>query len=538
MLQVERAGKPPAGLDAAAGPRAGSAPARRYRPAHDSIVDAVGNTPCVRLHNLERKEGLQCELWAKCEYLNPGGSVKDRIGAQMVLDAEAQGRIKPGDTLIEPTSGNTGIGLALAAAVKGYRCIICMPEKMSKEKADVLRALGAEIIRTPTEAAWDAPESHISVAKRLEKEIPNAHILDQYGNSSNPMAHYKNTAEEILEALGGRVDMLVAGAGTGGTITGLAKRLKEACPAVRIVGADPKGSILAQPASLNKEEDNKPYLVEGIGYDFVPDVLDRGLVDEWHKTVDSDSFAIARRLIREEGLLCGGSSGSAMSVALQAAKKLGPGQRCVVILPDSIRNYMTKHLSDEWMIEQGFGNLINLDQSDMIPDAQASGWWNSSVGDLPLPTPCTVTPDMSCEAVVKLLREEGFDQLPIVDEKGEIHGVVTESNMLFKLARVAGKDLKTMPVAQVAFKKFKEVGLSTKLWELSRILDRQPFVLVTASQRVFTGHNESQERRLVLSVLTRIDLINHIMTQLPNGDGHTISLTRTASYPEMTPEKV
>ena len=314
-------------------------PRPRQRPGADEDAGAAR-----RLRNIERAEGLECELWAKCEFLNPGGSVKDRIGVQMVLDAEQSGRLNAGDTLIEPTSGNTGIGLALAAAVRGYRCIICMPEKMSKEKADVLRALGAEIIRTPTEAASDAPESHISVARRLNAEIPNSHILDQYTNPSNPLAHYFGTAEEILEALDGRVDMVVAGAGTGGTITGIAKKLRERCPGVIVVGCDPKGSILAQPAALNRPEDDKPYLVEGIGYDFIPDVLDRGVVDEWHKTVDEDSFKMARRLIREEGLLCGGSSGSAMSVAVQAAKRLKPGQKCAVVLADSIRNYMTKHL--------------------------------------------------------------------------------------------------------------------------------------------------------------------------------------------------
>ena len=290
---------------------------------------------------------------AKLESSNPGGSVKDRIGLRMVEDAERSGRIKPGDTLIEPTSGNTGIGLALAAALKGYRMIITLPEKMSQEKVDVLKALGAEIIRTPTEAAFDSPESHIGVAKRLNVEIPNSHILDQYGNPSNPLAHYDGTGEEIWEACEGKVDMVVMSAGTGGTLTGVARRLKERNPDVIVVGVDPKGSILAEPDSLNDERRLQSYAVEGIGYDFVPVVCDRAIVDVWVKTEDAASLGMARRLIREEGLLCGGSSGATMAGALQAVRELGladdPSKRVVVLLADSIRNYMTKHLNDAWM---------------------------------------------------------------------------------------------------------------------------------------------------------------------------------------------
>lgn len=260
----------------------------------------------------------------------------------MVEDAMASGRIKPGDTLIEPTSGNTGIGLALAAAIYGFRMIITLPEKMSQEKVDVLKALGAEIIRTPTEAAWDSPESHIGVALKLNKEIPNSHILDQYSNPSNPLAHYDQTAEEILESCDGQVDMVVIGAGTGGTITGIGTKIKEKCPTCQIVGVDPIGSILAVPDTLNDENRLKPYQVEGIGYDFIPEVLHRDIVDRWIKMGDKDSFVMARRLIREEGLLCGGSSGTAVAAALIAAKDLKKGQKCVVVLPDSTRNYMTK----------------------------------------------------------------------------------------------------------------------------------------------------------------------------------------------------
>lgn len=312
---------------------------------YNNILEAIGHTPLVKMNRVTKE--LACNVYAKCEFLNPGGSVKDRIGYNMVLQAEKQGRIKPGDVLIEPTSGNTGIGIALAGAVRGYRVIITLPMKMSHEKQVTLEALGAEIIRTPTEAPSHSPESHIGVALRLQKEIPNAHILDQYANPANPDAHYHGTAEEMLADLK-QIDMAVMTAGTGGTITGVAKRLKEANPNIIIVGVDPVGSILGGGTDVGS------YLVEGIGYDFVPDVLDRSLVDVWVKTVDKESFQMSRRLIREEGLLCGGSSGSAMVGVMKEAPKLKKGQNCVVILADGIRNYMTKFVDPKWMKDHNF----------------------------------------------------------------------------------------------------------------------------------------------------------------------------------------
>ena len=320
----------------------------------------------VRLHRVPKMHGVECEVLVKCEYFNAGGSVKDRIGKRMLLEAEKSGRIKPGDTLIEPTSGNTGIGLALTAAVKGYKMIITLPEKMSQEKVSVLKGLGADIIRTPTEADWNSPDSHIGVAARMKEEIgETAHILDQYKNIDNPMAHYEGTAEEILKQTGGKIDVIVMGVGTGGTASGIAKKLKEKVPGIIVVGADPVGSLLADP------ENDKvgTYQVEGIGYDFVPDVLDRSLIDVWIKTEDEPSFTIARELIKEEGLLCGGSSGTAMYAAIAAAKKLNlsADKRIVVLLPDSIRNYLSKFLNDDWMIQRGFkeGDKIAAREREM-----------------------------------------------------------------------------------------------------------------------------------------------------------------------------
>ncbi len=313
---------------------------------YNNILEVIGNTPMVKINKMSKD--LQCNLYAKCEFFNPGGSVKDRIGYRMVMDAEKAGRIKPGDTLIEPTSGNTGIGIALAGAVRGYKVIITMPEKMSHEKQVTLEALGAEIIRTPTEAPSHAPESHIGVALKLQKELPNAHILDQYANPSNPKAHFEGTGEEILKDLNGKVDMVVMTAGTGGTLTGTASKIKERCPNAQIIGVDPVGSILAGGDYV------AGYQVEGIGYDFIPEVLHRDLVTEWIKSEDKESFQTARRLIREEGILCGGSSGAAMWAALKAAKSLKPGQNCVVILADGIRNYMTKFVDQKWMQKNNY----------------------------------------------------------------------------------------------------------------------------------------------------------------------------------------
>lgn len=478
----------------------------------DNILGAIGNTPLVRINNITREEGVEAELLAKCEYFSAGGSVKDRIGYRMIVDAENSGRIKPGDTLIEPTSGNTGIGLALAAALKGYRMIITLPEKMSQEKVDVLKALGAEIIRTPTEAAFDSPESHIGVAKRLQAEIPNAHILDQYGNPSNPMAHYDTTAEEIWESCEGKIDMVILSAGTGGTLTGIARKLKERNPAIIVVGIDPKGSILAEPEQLNDEKRLQSYAVEGIGYDFIPAVLDRSLVDMWLKTEDRESFIMSRRLIRQEGLLVGGSAGSAMAGAIVAAKTLKKGQRAVVLLADGVRNYMSKFLSDDWMWRNGF---VDPERNIGTGNEHHGAWWASrTVADLGVAQPVTVTPAITCKEAVSLLTSMGFDQLPVVDESNAILGVITEGNLTAKL--MAGRISPSDSVTKALFPQFRRVSVATKLGELARIFDRDHFAVVLQTQRCFSGKTNADgtpsmtEKSLVVAVVTRIDLLAYI----------------------------
>jgi cystathionine beta-synthase len=439
----------------------------------DSILDATGMTPMVRLSRIGRD--LPCELLGKCEFMNPGGSVKDRIGVRMLLDAEKSGRIKPGDTLIEPTSGNTGIGLAMAAAVRGYRVIITMPEKMSQEKQVVLEALGAEIIRTPTEAAWDAPESHIGVAKRLKEIIPNSHILDQYSNPSNPSAHEDGTGREILDQCGGKLDAVVMTAGTGGTITGVAKAIKREVPGCKIVGVDPDGSILAGPGEI------KTYKVEGIGYDFIPDVLDRRLVDRWIKSNDRDSFLTARQLIRQEGLLIGGSSGAAVWAAMQVCRELGPGKRVVVILPDSIRNYLTKFADDRWMRQQGFF------QAD---------WEVGTVADVmrTVGRRTVISLDLNDKVsrATDLFKQHGISQMPVLDH-GKLAGILTESDLLHQL--MTGRVDRDTVVAEVMERKVSTVSLHAGSGELPRIFERGEVAIVV------------DENRAVLGILTKMDLI-------------------------------
>ncbi|EFW23107.1 hypothetical protein D8B26_006630 [Coccidioides posadasii str. Silveira] len=332
------------------------------QPLSESITEHIGATPLVRLNRLPASFGIKAKVCAKLEYFNAGGSVKDRIAKRMVEKAEQDGLIKPGDTLIEASSGNTGIAIALMAAIKGYKCIITLSEKMSLEKEQILHALGARVVRTPAGVPIEHPESILSVAKRLKEEIPNSWILDQYNNPENPRAHEFGTAEEIWHQTQGKVNAVVAGAGTGGTITGMARALKKKNRGVFVVGVDPVGSVLAQPAALNGKKSE--YKIEGIGYDFVPGVLDQAAPDLWVKTTDKESFQMARQLVSQEGILCGGSSGAAFA-GLRQFLEIHPefnveDKTIVLVLADNLRNYLTKFGDDAWMESNGYG----LDVSD------------------------------------------------------------------------------------------------------------------------------------------------------------------------------
>jgi cystathionine beta-synthase len=387
---------------------------------YENILEAVGRTPLVRLNRIGR--GLPCPVYAKIEFLNPGGSVKDRIGLAMIEEAESSGRLKPGGTVVEATSGNTGVGLAIACAIKGYKAVFVMPDKMSQEKIQLLRAFGARVVITPTAVAPEDPRSYYSVADRIVAETPNAILANQYHNPENPRSHYLTTGPEIWEQTGGRVTDVVAGMGTGGTISGAGRYLKEKNPAIRIVGVDPVGSILLetwQRGGIPDDVQAFTYKVEGIGEDFLPSTLDLTVIDEVVKVTDKESFMWTRRLVREEGIFCGGSSGSAVAAAVRYARGLTPDRFVVVILPDSGSRYLSKVFDDKWMRENGFLEFA---------------WAEVTLGELleskPSPGLITVPEDARMSEVISLMKEHDISQVPALKPDGSLAGLVTEVDLL------------------------------------------------------------------------------------------------------------
>ncbi|MCC3277997.1 cystathionine beta-synthase [Arthrobacter sp. zg-Y40] len=397
----------------------------------NTVLDLIGNTPLVKLNNVT--EGIRATVLVKLEYLNPGGSVKDRIAVKMIDTAEQEGKLRPGGTVIEPTSGNTGVGLALVAQQKGYRCIFVTPDKVGVEKRDVLRAYGAEVVVTPTSVAPDSPDSYYGVSDRLVREIDGAYKPDQFSNPSAPASHFESTGPEIWADTEGRVTHFVAGAGTGGTITGTGRYLKEISAdrpsgPVRVIAADPEGSVYSGGSG-------RPYFVEGVGEDMWPANYDRSVPDEVIAVPDADSFAMTRRLAREEGLLVGGSSGMAVTAALQAARGLGPDDVVVVLLPDSGRGYMGKIFNDEWMRSYGF--LQDGGEQASVRDVM-------EMKDGSLPALVHTHPNETVRDVIAILNEYAVSCLPVLSQEppvvlGEVLGSVDERSLTEKLFRGEAK---------------------------------------------------------------------------------------------------
>ncbi len=470
---------------------------------YDNVIDALGGTPLVRLNRLA--QGIRTPVYAKLEMLNPGGSVKDRIGIRMIAEAERRGWLRPGGTIVEPTSGNTGVGLAMAAAVRGYRCVFVMPDKVAAEKVALLRAYGAEVVTTPTAVERDSPESYYSVADRLTREIPNAFQPNQYFNPMNPKTHYESTGPEIWAQTEGKITHFVAGVGTGGTISGTGKYLKEQKPDVVIVGADPEGSIYTT-------QNIHQYKIEGVGEDFWPGTFDRKVVDEWVQINDHDAFMTARQLTRQEGILTGGSGGMAVWAALEVARQVDdPEAYVVVLLPDSGRGYLSKIYNDDWMRENGFlsrfsrpsrmGRLI-AERSGAVPDVVAVG--------------C----DETVQRAIELLNEHGISQLPVVRELApnrekdcvgpqpgepvEVHGIVGSLQERTLLDHVfKNPEVLSAPVSTIMDAPFTLVDANE---EVERVIP----VLAANSPAVLV-----QRDGILIGIVTRADILEYVAHHRP-----------------------
>ncbi len=452
----------------------------------ENILQLIGNTPTLKLTKLT--QNIECNVLAKLEFLNPGGSIKDRIGIQMLEAAEAQELIKPGYTIVEPTSGNTGLGLAMAAIAKGYKMIFTLPDKMSKEKIDLLRAFGAKVIITPTNVAPDHPANYVKVAERIVKETPNSFMPNQYFNKANPETHYRTTGPEIWRQTGGKIDVLVATMGTGGTISGIARYLKEQNPNIHIIGVDPEGSLYHHEFyGTTEEADIHSYKVEGIGEDFLPSTLNLKIVDEIITVGDREAFLTARELAQREGVFAGGSAGAAVYAALQVAKKLGKDKTIVVILPDTGRNYLNKFYSDEWMIENGYleGKEEKISVSILLSNK------TDKIGQV-----VTVGPDAEIGIAIALLKKYGISQLPVVGDDNIQVGSIREIAIMKKLAdkEIAGNH----KVSEFMEPPLPTVDIDAKIATPLNLLKTQNALAVTKSGKI-------------VDIITTIDVINYLL---------------------------
>ncbi len=446
-----------------------------------NVTEAIGNTPIVRLNQLA--SGLKADIYCKLEYLNPAGSMKDRIGLNIINDAEKSGVLKPGGTIVEGTSGNTGMGLAMVAANRGYKCIFVMPDKQSMEKVKALRAAGAKVVITPTEVEPEDPRSYYSVSKRIANETPNSFYANQYHNASNPEAHYKSTGPEIWAQTGGELDAFVAGLGTGGTITGTGTFLKEKKPEVQLVGVDPVGSIYYDFWKSGKVVEAHSYKVEGIGEDFFPSTCDLSIVDKVYQLTDKECFTYTRALARQEGIYTGGSGGAAVLGAIRYAEEIDRPANILVLLPDSSVRYLNKIFDDDWMREHGF-----LDPEDGL----------GTIRDLLVNKPpqvFTVGKGDRVRDVVGLMKEKGISQVPVIDE-GRLAGIVTESNLLDLLLQ-EGSDALEMSVASSVSNAYEVVDPDAPVGLFNHIFSQGKVIVVW-------------ERGEVRGLITKIDVIDFL----------------------------
>ncbi len=462
----------------------------------NNILGTLGGTPLVRLHRVKR--GVACDVVAKVEFFNPGGSVKDRIGITIIEDAERQGKLKPGGTVVEATSGNTGIGLAIAAAIKGYKCVFVLADKQSPEKVRQLRAFGARVIVTPTNVPPDDPRSYYSVARQVVAETPNSILANQYHNPVNPETHYKTTGPEIWRQTAGKIDVFVCGVGTGGTITGVGRYLKQQNPKVQVVGVDPVGSILYDYFKTGQTPAAHSYKVEGIGEDFVPSIYDFSVIDDMVKVTDKESFLMARRLVREEGIFCGGSSGSAIVGALHYAhaQNLDKDRLVVVLLPDSGYRNLSKIFDDEWMRENRFldSSITAARVQDVLLQKQRQ--------DL-----ITVHSDSRVNEVVAFMKEHDVSQLPVIDEEDHLVGLVTEVDLLKYLLGTLGGDSANQPIGDlnVVDRTVATVTCETPLEAAMSVFTTSPVAVVVET--------DDDNHRHAVGILTKIDLLSYLTAQ-------------------------